>query len=131
MMRTYGITKEVAKCSVRTIVDMQHRIRTVFGDSDILYGGTEQNSKPHHGNGQGNGNGPAVLAAISSPLLNILRNEGYGVELTSPNTGFLFKLSAFSLVDDMDYIQTGSHNESPAYLLAKTQRGVTLWESLL
>ena len=92
MMRIHGISKTAAKCSVGTISDMAHHIRTSFGDSKSYYGGkkwTQEGGKNPHGNGQGNGDGPAAWTAISFPLLKILREEGYGIRFSSPITGLI------------------------------------------
>ena len=78
MMGSYGIPKQAAICYVDIISAMEHHIRTVFGDSDLSYRcaqWTEEGGLKPHGNGQGNGNGPAVWAAISSPRLHILWNK--------------------------------------------------------
>jgi len=136
MMRIYGIPGAAAKCSVETIAKMQHYIRTVFGDSGTYYGGekwTNSGGLFPHGNGQGNGDGdgPALWAAISSPLLEILREQGFGIEFLSAISSEILVLAAFGFVDDMDYIQTGRPGESCAELLQCTHRSMDLWESLL
>jgi len=84
-----------------------------------------------HGNGQGNGDGPALWAAISSPLLEILREQGFGIEFLSAISSEILILAAFGFVNNMDYIQTGKPGESCTELLQRTQRGMDLWESLL
>ena len=133
-MRIHGISKNAAKCSMDTISRMKHHIRTSFGDSKTYYGGekwTEKGGKKPHGNGQGNGDGPAKWTAISSPLLTILKEEGYGIRFVSPIEGEEIAMSAFGFVDDMDYIQTAEEGETEQDLLHKTQKGMNLWESLL
>ena len=84
-----------------------------------------------HGNGQGNGNGPALWAGISSPLLTILRMKDYGISFKGPISGEDMSLSAFGFVDDMDYVQTAREGEDEDEVLIKTQKGMTLWEELL
>jgi len=106
-MRTYGIPEKAAQCAITGLFEMEHHVRTVYGDSDDYYGGdkwAEEGLHPH-GNGQGNGDGPALWACISSPLLHIMRKMGYGVEFRSPITKKLLHFSAIGFVDDMDYIQ--------------------------
>jgi len=113
---------------------MQHHIRTVFGDSATYYGGekwTEIGENFQHQNGQGNGNGPALWAAISLLLLQILKDQVYGITFLSAISAEIMILAAFGFVDDMDYIQTGIPGETSENLLAHTQRGMDIWESLL
>lgn len=86
-----------------------------------------------HGNGQGNGNGPSLWSCISSPLLNILREEGFGIKFESPISHECIKLSAIGFVDDMDYIQTESDltGTSMEEIKCYTQKGLNLWDSML
>lgn len=108
-LRIYGVPKEEARCSVDTICKMKHFIRTIFGDSKQYYGGkkwTENGGSYPHGNGQGNRNGPSLWSCISSPLLNLLRAESFGIAFESPISHDIMDLSAIGFVDDMDYIQT-------------------------
>lgn len=77
IMRNFGIPVLVAQSTISTILNMKHFVRTKYGDSTTYYGGDKWPMKPH-GCGQGNGYGPALLACISSPLLHIMRQQGYG-----------------------------------------------------
>jgi Reverse transcriptase (RNA-dependent DNA polymerase). len=76
-MRNFGIPALVAQSTIDTIMNMKHYVRTRYGDSKTYYGGNKWKYKPH-GCGQGNGYGPALWACISSPLLHVLRQEGFG-----------------------------------------------------
>ena len=131
-MRRMNIPEQAAKCAITGLIEMKHHIRTVFGDSEEYYGGEKwKNTEIPHGNGQGNGNGPALWAAISSPLLFILRAQGYGVKFLSPIGNEEIVMAAFGFVDDMDYVQTAGENDDMEDTLIKAQKGMDLWESLL
>jgi len=135
-LRINGVPKEAARCSVDTICHMKHYIRTVFGDSKDYYGGDkwlEDGGVFPHGNGQGNGNGPSLWSCISSPLLNILREEGFGISFDAPISRQRLDLSAIGYVDDMDYIQTEPRNTSMniQQLQECTQSGLDLWDGML
>jgi hypothetical protein len=135
-LRIFGVPKEAARCSVDTICRMKHYIRTIFGDSQDYYGGKKwvsEDGQWPHGNGQGNGNGPSLWSCISSPLLNILREEGFGITWESPISKAPIKLSAIGFVDDMDYIQTQNPEDCTdmTALFAKAQAGMRLWDDLL
>ncbi len=65
---------------ISTIHKMEHHIHTTFSDSTI--------SASHHtwtapitGIGQGNGAGPQIRATVSSPILDIMRSDGFYVHL--------------------------------------------------
>lgn len=135
-LRIYGVPREAAYCSIDTLCQMKHYIRTVYGDSDSFYRGDkwkENNGLYPHGNGQGNGNGPSLWSYISSPLLNVLREEGFEIEFDSPISNDRLDLSAIGYVDDMDYIQTEPRNQEMTMerLQQYTQKGLNLWDSLL
>jgi hypothetical protein len=104
-MRNFGIPSLVAQSTIDTIINMKHYACTRHGDSKTYYGGDKWKSKPH-GCGQGNGYRPTLWACISSPLLHVLHQEGFGITLFQPITGNRIHLPAFSFVDDTDIIQT-------------------------
>ncbi len=58
-----------------------------------------------HGIGQGNGTGPAIWAVVSTPLLNVLREKGYGSEVVCPISSTFFWFVGYAFVDDTDVIQ--------------------------
>lgn len=135
-LRVHGISRDAAQCSVDTICRMKHHIRTVYGDSNIFYGGDtwlDNNGLYPHGNGQGNGNGPSLWSCISSPLLHILKEQGFGIAFDSPISKETLDLSAIGYVDDMDYIQTEPRNHpmDSERLFQYTQDGLHMWDSLL
>ena len=130
-MLRFGIPAEAAQSMISTIGLLAHSIRTAHGDSTIQYGGLAWIRLPH-GICQGNGAGPAIWACVSSPLFEILREEGYGVQHTSPISGVLFNLAGFAFVDDADLIQSmQNQSESSEQLVKKAQSGLKLWEELL
>lgn len=109
-MRNFGIPSLAAQSTIATIMNMKHHVRTRYGDSKAFYGGDKWETKPH-GCGQGNGYGPALWECISSPLLYVLRQEGFGTTLSQPIKGEIVHLSAFAFVDDTDIIQTYNVSE--------------------
>ena len=76
-MRRLGIPEAPLVSMFLTIQNMQHHVRTSYGDSAESFGGTQW-TVPVHGVGQGNGAGPAIWAAVSTPVLNLMREEGFG-----------------------------------------------------
>jgi Reverse transcriptase (RNA-dependent DNA polymerase). len=138
-MRNFGIPPLAAQATVSTIFNMKHYVRTRYGDSKHYYGGDKWNTKPH-GCGQGNGYGPALWACISSPLLNILRQEGFGTKIVQPIQNKPIHISAFSFVDDTDIIQTHNSSQESSTpislqniddLFRTTQSALDLWAGIL
>jgi hypothetical protein len=89
-------------CMVTTIQKMAHYVRTVFGISSDYFGGERDFDLfaiPMQLICQGNGAGPQIWALVSTPVLNLMRLEGYGflgrdlsllgmLSLTMPTLGF-------------------------------------------
>ena len=128
-LRRAGVPKQAVISMVHTLRTMQHTVRTGYGDSTTHYGGEEDDDQ--HGATQGNGAGPAIWALVSSPLLDILRKEGYGAKLVSPIRKEFFHLCGFAFVDDTDTIQTGEGGDNTAEIMIEAQEEMDLWECLI
>ena len=127
-MRRQNVPKSAIICMFSTLQDLEHKIRTAYGDSDITYGGPLW-TVPVQGVGQGNGAGPTLWAIISSPVLEVLRSEGYGTFFKTAITGKDLKFVGFSFVDDTDQVQTGEYaGESSTSIVEKMQLAVDEWE---
>jgi len=75
-----GGTQPMVSSMISTIHEMEHHIYTTFGDSTIS--ASHQTWKePIAGIGQGNGAGPQIWAAVSSPILNIMQLERFYMHL--------------------------------------------------
>jgi len=65
---------------ITTIHEMEHHICTTFGDSKISASRATWQA-PITGIRQGNGAGPQIWAAVSSPILDIMRSKGFYAHL--------------------------------------------------
>jgi hypothetical protein len=104
-MQRLGEPKHAVDCLFTTLQRAKHQVQTAYGDSVQFYGGDNW-SIPMHGVGQGNGAGPALWAAVSTPILNYIRSKGFGCELISPISSLQTKYVGYAFVDDTDLIQT-------------------------
>ena len=129
-MLIFGVMKETAQCLLSCLISMVYSIRTVYGDSEFTYGGDKWERTPH-GNGQGNGSGPALWNGISSPLFDILREQQFGIHLTAPISKTALHIAGFGFVDDADLIQGSFNSQSIDSLLRQAQGMLTLWEEIL
>jgi hypothetical protein len=125
-MQHVGVPKNIINCLFTTLQDAIHQVRTGFGDSKGHYGGAVW-LVPIHGIGQGNGAGPAIWAFVSTPLLNVLRDKGFGCEIIRPLSSKFFKFVGYAFVDDTDVIQSALIETSE---LAKQQlqSAIDTWE---
>jgi len=71
-----GAPKPAVQSMVSTIHGMQHHVHFTYGDS-TTHQGRAQWTAPITGIGQGNGAGPQIWAAVSTPLFQILTKEGF------------------------------------------------------
>ena len=109
---------------------MIHRIRTVYGDSEISYGGEDMGSWENFPQGvlQGNASGPAIWSAISSVIFKILHKRNFTSAMISSISKQVFTLIGFAYVDDCDLFQIG---EKPVKVLASMQKLINSWGSLM
>jgi len=128
-MQQVGVPKNIINCLFTTLQEAIHKVRTGFGDSKAHYGGSVW-LVPIHGIGQGNGAGPAIWAVVSTPLLNVLRENGYGCEVVCPLSSIFFRFVGYAFVDDTDVIQS-LLGENPAQAQEKLQEAIDTWESSL
>jgi hypothetical protein len=114
-----------------TIQRLQHFIRTAYGDSEISFGSDPRpGDPPKHGVGQGNGCGPAIRAAVSTPPLDLLWANGVGVDLQAAISLEAIRMAAYSLVDDTDLPQLTDTQDT--WLVRRLiQTAADLWESAI
>jgi len=116
---------------ITTIQQMQHHIRTAFGESERSYG-PNSSGPPPQGLIQGNGAAPAAWSAITAILVDCMKGEGYGYEAWAPISQRATTLVCFGFVDDTDLIL---NNDGPgvtsADLIAEAQLELSTWEGLL
>jgi hypothetical protein len=82
---------------------------------------------PIHGIGQGNGAGPAIWAVVSTPLLNVLREKGFGCEVICPLSSSCFKFVGCAFVDDTDIIQS-LLLDTPKQAQEQLQAAIDTWK---
>ena len=127
-MQRVGAPVEPIVCMFTTIQNLQHRIRTVCGDSEIGFSGALY-VVPIQGVGQGNGAGPQIWAVVSTPVFNMLRSMGFGAHLKATISGEKLEFVGFAFVDDADLIETArSTLETVQDVAARMQESLTAWE---
>ena len=106
-LRRLGTSTPASLEMMRTLQTVKHKICTAYGDSKGDYGGPFL-SKPLQGVGQGNGAGPAIWVAISTVLLTIMRQRGYGLSILSTLSFSALVMEGFAFVDDTDIIHSAN-----------------------
>jgi hypothetical protein len=130
-LRRQGVAESEIVCMFSTLQNLKHTIRCAYGTSSESYGDARW-VVPMQGVYQGNGAGPVIWAVVSSPVLPILRKEGYGAFFQAALSGDEIHLVGYAFVDDTDLIQTGrTHTDTFADVFAQAQRALNRWEALI
>jgi hypothetical protein len=128
-LQRLGLPRPALSSMLNTIQEMDHYVRTAFGDSEGHYG-PEANRPPAQGILQGNGAGPAGWFAISTVLIQTLTDEGFGLREWSLISQRAVSITCFAFVDDTDIIHVNNDRTVPTQeLIHDAQRA--LWEDLL
>ena len=104
VLMSYGLAYIPATLIFQTLQEAEHRIKTGYGVSDVMYG---SDTVPQiMGTGQGNGCAPTAWCLISSKMIQMMKNHSYGVQLRSALSKTLFNIVCFAFVDDTDLPMT-------------------------
>ncbi len=125
-MQRNGVPRAAVDCLFTTLQEAKHQVRKSYGDSYLSYGGSNWVT-PMHGIGQGNGAGPAIWAVLSTPLLNLLRSQGFGCKFTSPISKETLQFVGYAFVDDTDVIES-KPNVNSDVVVHGLQQAVDYWE---
>ena len=125
-MQRVGAPKEPIICTFTTLQDMKHAVRTAAGDSDFRYGGELWVIRPPpQGLGQGNGAAPAIWAVVSTPVLNMLRKQGYGATFKCCISGEELRLVGYAFVDDTTKTTLAATPDEPFHCVVDPRRVLT------
>ena len=130
-MRRLGASKPSMKSMITTIQLMHHHIRTAFGDSENYYGPTDDEPPPQ-GILQGNGAGPCGWFSICTPIVNVMKKQGFGLQTLSTITQRAITIVCFAFVDDADLIVAEyDRSVSSDALISRGQKALYMWEGLI
>jgi len=124
-----GAPIRVTESMIATLAQLKHHVRSVFGNSSLTQGQADW-PEPAAGIGQGNGAGPQIWAAVSTPLFEILREEGFVATFICTLSKQQQQLAGFAFVDDTDLIVTGETDDEKT-VSQKMQNSLQLWHGLL
>ena len=127
-MQRMGVDRAPIVCMFTTIQKLEHYIRTIYGDSEYNFSGKLW-TVPIQGVGQGNGAGPQIWAVVSTPVLNMLRAEGYGAFFASSLSNEKVSFVGYAFVDDTDLVTTSKDPNATYEDVAELMQGaLTAWE---
>ena len=109
--------------------DMKIYTRTGYGDSESYFGG--RGEIPACGLGQGSRAAPASWVQLSSILVKIYKETGFGAKLHDPVTKAFIHSIGCMFVDDTDLYEFESKLRSALDVYLSAQKAISLWSSLL
>ena len=75
--------------------------------------------------------GPTLWAIISTVLLELMDDEGHGVQLISALTTLIISLTGFAFVDDTDLFNSGKYPNTTGEEIAHSfQRALDTWSGV-
>ena len=121
-----GAPISTAQSMMKTLHGMNHHIRMMYSDSQQSVGRKTWNALIA-GIGQGNGTGPSIWAAVSSPMFDIMCQDRFYALLKGAVSHKQTKIVGFAFVDNTNLCIT--HNSDDAAQVARhMQESVTHWE---
>jgi hypothetical protein len=123
----YGIPLLAAIVHAKTLHDMQYKIKTALGPSNLSYKHSE--ITPIHGTGQGSCASPAVWVHISSTLMDIHKEKAFGFEAHSVKKNYTIKIFNQGFVDDTSLPVNGGANITA--LRNRLNHDAQRWSNLL
>ncbi len=124
-----GAPHSAVKSMIHTLANLKHHVHTAFGDSESNQGQAKW-SQPKAGIGQGNGAGHHIWAAVSTPLFQVMRAEGFIVLFICALSKTQRALAGLAFVDNTDLIINDESNLAPR-VGTKMQESLTMWHRLL
>ena len=129
-IRRMGVPESAVDCIFTTLQEATHRVRTGYGDSTASYGGNKEDT-PIHGICQGNGAGPAIWAVLSSLLLDIQREKGFGFYFFTPLSKQKVQFVRYVFINNSNLVERLKNGGVWQAVLQSIQASVTNLEDSL
>jgi len=121
--------KPAVQSMIATIYSLQHHIWSTYGNL-IQSQERVQWSYPTVGIGQGSGAKPHIWVPGSSPLFQILTQEGIIAQILCMISGHQMSLARFGFVDNVSLCITTPH-QTGITAVQQMQESLTIWTGLL
>jgi hypothetical protein len=127
IMQQQNVPASACICVFTTLQNLHHTVRTIYGDSKSCYGATLW-AVPYSGVGQSNGAGPAIWTVVSTPVLEMMKDEGFGFMNKTSIKVKQLHFMGYNFVDDTDIIQSGKPGEPFQVLAMRMQAAMDTLE---
>jgi hypothetical protein len=120
LMQHHNVPASACICVFTMLQNLHHTVRTNYCDSKSGYGGTLW-AVPYYDVGQGNGAGPEIWEVVSTPVLKMMKDEGFGFMHKTRIEGKQLHFVVYSFVDETGSIQSGQPGEPLQVLATRMQ----------
>jgi hypothetical protein len=125
-LQRIGMKENPIRSTLETLQQLQHHIRTAFGDSEDFYEASL--GQPLQGVVQGNGGGPTGWGSVSTPVINMMRSAGYGFQHWTAISKQILNIVCFAFVDDADLPHTSDTEATGEQIIEEMQDVLDTWE---
>jgi hypothetical protein len=122
-LQRVGVQANACRVMFGTLQQMKHHVKIAYGTSQQSYRSIHI---PLRGVLQGNGAGPAIWLLISSPLINMLRTQGFGFQSSNILSDESYTFACYTYVDDTDLIHNGN-DTTTNQIIPDMQRMLDHW----
>ena len=130
-LQRLGVPQPSIQSMLTTIQKMKHQIRTAYGTSRSSYG-SQSGLPPLQGVIQGHDTAPTGWSITSTPIINAIRNAGYGFKHTSAISLHPLTVACTAFIDDTDlWLSASSPTTPPSSTLQQAQDMLDLWNGTL
>ena len=121
----WGIAPQVIETLLYPLQNARHHTRTAFGDSSTFFQGRNL-----QGAGQGNTGAAPYWTAVSTVMIEMMKQRGLLATFQSPMNDDKILLALLAFVDDTELFITDKGDDIEA-LIAKAQLALNTWKELL
>ena len=122
----WGLAVQVMIALLQPLQKATHHTRTAFGDTHAEFTGHNL-----QGAGQGNTGAAPYWTAISTPVIELMKDYKMQASFQSPLSGIIVVLTLLAFVDDTELFLTANANEDTKDLMKKAEIAINLWREFL
>jgi hypothetical protein len=128
-LQGFKVRKVMVAMMLYVLETMQWFLKTAFGQSKKLFGGTKWD--PLMGLGQGNGAAPSGFLAVSTLMINVYPQLGHGTEFVGAWSRDVFMLAAVPCVDNLDLLHMAKGFPTDDKCVVSVQSATNAWVGLV
>ena len=122
----WGLAVQVMIALLLPLQKATHYTRTAYGDSSKSFIGDNL-----QGAGQGNTGAAPFWTAISTPMIELMKEYGVNAEFVTPISGTIVLLALLAFVDDTELFLTCRDKETIENFISRAEGAINMWREIL